>query len=58
MKDFKARVEKLLIEAADCDLIANLATDAQKREMFEKLAHDLRKMAQGIEKIIATREQQ
>jgi hypothetical protein len=55
MQDFKARLEKLLSEADDCDLIARLATDIQKRELFERLARDYRAMAKDIEKIIAIR---
>jgi hypothetical protein len=55
MVDLKARVEKLLTEAAECDLIAGLATDVQKRELFERLARDYRAMAADIEKIIAIR---
>jgi hypothetical protein len=45
MKDFKARVETLLAQAAECDLIANLATDVQKRELFTRLGRDFRQMA-------------
>jgi hypothetical protein len=55
MQDYKARIEKLLTGAAECDLIANLATDKQKRELFQKLAHDYREMAKDIEKITAIR---
>jgi hypothetical protein len=55
MQDFKARLEKLLSEADDCDLIARLATDIQKHELFERLARDYRAMAKDIEKIIAIR---
>jgi hypothetical protein len=56
MQDYRARIEKLLKEAADCDLIANLATDKQKRELFERLARDYRTMAADVEKIIDIRE--
>jgi len=55
MQDYKARIENLLTGAAECDLIANLATDKQKRELFEKLARDYREMAEDIQKIIAIR---
>ena len=57
MKDFRARIEKLLTEAAECDLIARLTTDISKRELFERLACDYREMAQDVEKIAAIREQ-
>jgi hypothetical protein len=55
MQDFKERAEKLLREAYDCEIVANRATDVQKRALFEKLARDYREMAADIEKIIAIR---
>jgi hypothetical protein len=55
MKDFQARFEKLLSEAAECDVIAGLAMDVKKRELFERLARDYREMARDVEKIIAIR---
>jgi hypothetical protein len=57
MKDFKARLESLLIQAAECDLITDSATDVEKRHLFARLARDFRQMARDIEKIIAAREQ-
>ena len=45
MQDFKAKLEKLLAEAEDCDLIGNLAGDAAKRATFRRLAAQLREMA-------------
>jgi hypothetical protein len=53
MKDLQAKLEKLLTDAEDCDLIGRLATDKQKRELFKKLATDLRGMAHDIEAMIA-----
>ena len=47
MEDLSARLEKLLTEAEDCDLIGKLATDLKKRALFQKLASDLRSMARG-----------
>jgi hypothetical protein len=38
MQDLRDKLEKLLTEAEDCDLIGRLATDKQKRELFKKLA--------------------
>jgi hypothetical protein len=52
----RVRLEKLLIEAEDCDLIGRLATDSKKRELFKKLATDLRATARDIEAMIAGRE--
>jgi hypothetical protein len=57
MKDFQARIDKLLSEAAECDLIAVRAMDVQKRALFERLARDYREMAVDIEKTIAIRGQ-
>jgi predicted nuclease with TOPRIM domain len=55
MEDLSAKLEKLLIEAEDCDLIGRLATDADKRELFKRLAADLRAMVRDIEAVIAGR---
>jgi len=55
MDDLKAKIERLLSEAVDCDMIGNLATDKEKRELFRKLALDLRRMAQDIEALIVLR---
>jgi hypothetical protein len=38
MKDMQAQLEKLLTEASECALIASLATDKRKRDLFAKLA--------------------
>jgi hypothetical protein len=54
MEDLSAKLDKMLTEAADCDLIAKLATDMQKRQLFAKLAGDLR-AARDIESMIAQR---
>ena len=56
MKDFKARLEKLEADAVECDLIGNLATDADKRRMFRDLAAQYRKMAEAIRAQIKTSE--
>jgi hypothetical protein len=55
MEDLSARLEKLLTEAEDCDLIGKLATDLKKRALFQKLASDLRSMAREVEAMIADR---
>jgi len=55
MIDLRAKLEKLITEAEDCELIGRLATDAKKRALFEKLAVDLRAMAKDIEAMIAAR---
>jgi len=43
-------------QAEDCDIIGRLATDAKKRELFQRLAADLRGLARDIEAMIAGRE--
>lgn len=52
MQDRRAKFEKLLIEAEDCALIAKFAPDERKRELFERLAADLRNLAHEIERVI------
>jgi hypothetical protein len=55
MEDLSAKLEKLLMDAEDCDLIGRLASDPNKRELFEKLAADLRAIARDIQLVIAGR---
>lgn len=50
MKDFQARAKTLLTEAEDCDLIAELATDCRKRDLYKRLGADLRA---ELERLIA-----
>jgi hypothetical protein len=51
LKDIRARIEKLLIDAEDCALIGKLAMGHEQREVFKKLAEDYRKMARELEAI-------
>jgi hypothetical protein len=48
MKDPGQQFEELLIQAQHCDLIAKLAVDRKKRELFTKLATDLLAMAHEV----------
>ena len=57
MKDLSAKLEKLRLEAEDCDLIGRLATDLKKRELFKRLAVDLRAMGYDLEAMISVRTQ-
>lgn len=52
MQDLKNRLEKLLVEAEDCDLIASLAADQVKRRTFKNLANQLRQMAAEVGAVI------
>jgi len=49
MKDYQSRLEKLRTDAAECRLISDLATDPQKREMFDRLAVHLTSLADQVE---------
>jgi hypothetical protein len=55
MQDLKAELEKLLVNAEDCDLIARLAADADKRQTFSRIATQLREMAVDLRADIAAR---
>jgi len=45
MRDFKDRIDKLMVDAADCELIGRLATDQSKRSSFRHLADQFRTIA-------------
>ena len=53
MKDLQAKLEQLLAEAQDCDLIGNLATDQAKRTTFRRMAAQFREMAEELKADIA-----
>jgi hypothetical protein len=53
MRDLEAKLEKLRVDAADCDLISKLATDRAKRELFARLSRQLLAMAAEVETLIA-----
>jgi hypothetical protein len=55
MEDLSAKLEKLLTEAEDCEIIGRLATDPNKRELFKRLAVDLRAMARDIQAVMGAR---
>ena len=55
MEDLQTRMQQLTADAAECDLIANLATEKDKQEAFRNLAEQYRKMADAIRQVIADR---
>ena len=55
MEDLRAKLEKLRLEAEDCELIAKMATDLKKRAFFAKLSVQLKAMARDVEGAIAAR---
>jgi hypothetical protein len=52
MQDMQTHLEKLRADAAECVLIRDLATNAQKRELFARLAEHLSTLADEVEDAI------
>jgi hypothetical protein len=50
MQDMHAQLETLLREAANCELISNLATNAAKKDLFAKLAEHHRVLAAEVQR--------
>jgi hypothetical protein len=55
MKDYRAHLEKLRTDAAECKLISDLATDPQKRDFFARLAQHLTTLGNEVEREMAAR---
>jgi replication initiation and membrane attachment protein DnaB len=53
MQDMKAHLEKLQVQMAECEMIARLATDNAKRELFSRLAEHYKVLSAEIERAIA-----
>jgi hypothetical protein len=53
MKDMQAHLEKLRVQIAECEMIRDLATVPEKRELFTKLAVHFKVLAGEVEKAIA-----
>jgi hypothetical protein len=56
MRDYQGSLEKLRRDAAESRLIADLATDKTKREMFDKLAKHLAGLADEVERAMKSGE--
>ena len=52
MQDMLTQLEKLRRDAAECELIRDLATDPKKRELFDRLAAHLSVLASEVERTI------
>jgi len=52
MRDMQAQLEKLTVQVAECELIRDLATDIQKRELFGRLAAHFKALAGEVEEAI------
>ena len=50
MQDYLTHLEKLRKDAAECRLISDLATDLDKRELFDRLALHLTTLADQVER--------
>ena len=49
MRDYKSYIEKLRSDAAEAELIRDLATVNAKREMFGQLSRHLNQLANEVE---------
>ena len=55
MTDFQAKLEQFETLIAECELIAKLATDEAKRELYMRLALHYRELEADIHKAIAAK---
>jgi hypothetical protein len=56
MTDLEAKLERFETLAAECELIAKLAMDGAKRELYLRLALHYRELAVDIRRAIATKD--
>jgi hypothetical protein len=52
MQDMQVRLDKLRVQIAECELIWDLETDSQKRELFVSLAKHFEVFLAEVEKMI------
>jgi len=50
MKDMQAQLERLRVQASECELIRDLATDKEKRALFDRLATQFKMMISDLER--------
>jgi hypothetical protein len=55
MTDLRTRLERFETDAAECEIIARLATDKAKRELYSRLALHYRELIADARKAIATK---
>jgi hypothetical protein len=55
MTDLERRLDRFETLAAECELIAKLATDETKRELYLRLALHYRELVADMRKAIATK---
>lgn len=56
MIDFSAKLEQFETLASECELIAKLATDRGKRELYLRLALHYSELAVDLRKIMAAKD--
>lgn len=56
MDELRSKLNKLLADAADYDLIAQLATDPDRRDAFRVLAAQTRDIASKLKQLILSGE--
>jgi hypothetical protein len=52
VKDYLASVEKLRLDAAEAALVSDLATNPDKRELYNRLHHHFSRLADEVGRII------
>ena len=55
MREMQAHLETLRAQIAECEMIRDLATDRQKRELFKNLAEHYKILAAQVEMAISER---
>ena len=55
MQDMLTQLEKLKSDAAECAMIRDLATDPDKRDLFDRLAAHLTVLASEVERAMLER---
>jgi hypothetical protein len=53
MKDMREQLERLRTQVAECELISQLATDQNKKELFARLARHHEALAAEIERAVS-----
>jgi len=56
MTDLEAKLDRFETLAAECELIAKLATDGTKRELYLRLSLHYRELAADMRTAIATKD--
>ena len=52
MQDYRTSLEKLRTDAAEAGLIRDLATDSEKRALYDRLHRHLNQLADEVEKAL------